>query len=569
MRLRWLPLACAALVVGSAPAAFAQKKKPKKGAAKDTKPSGRITTKVVDVAGGRAYVEPGQSAGLRTGDTVVFAGKSYTVIGVSPSHAVLELGKLPLKIGATGLATIDPDRAPEKIVPISKPAQLAAFRGIWPKAELPAASQHPKNIPLGPVVRTERSSVAFTLSGYGVVPTGDRGESFVHGELRGALHYEPIADMPLAFDVDLGVQSYLGGNFSARDGDSSRPLLRVRALQAAYGNEGAFLAALGRLRYASSTLGMLDGVRVGAPIVGGLSINTFGGFVPDPLSTNPATRASRFGGELVYEDDEAEWRPRAVIGGHASRFEGAMDERRLDFLFDLNPRFGRMGVFAEASLYDKNNPWGANTTELSAAGADASFRIGALELGGRASMQRPERSRYLASLLPAEWLCITNPTNVTPEPCLGNDATYWGSFEAGLNFPKVVATAGANASRTENTGAEQTGAYTNLRLLELVGRMRLDAGAMTSQGTLLNTVAFTLSPGLPFMDGAADVALRYRPAVIRYRASTEAFVEHSIGGALWVSPSRSVDVSLDADYVTGRDLDALIAQLAMVWRTGF
>jgi hypothetical protein len=580
-RARFLSLLIAALALATPASSFAQKgrkaaahgekrgKKDKKDKKDEAAPiGGKIKLRVVDVAGGRAYVEPGAKAGLRTGDTIVFERREYSVVAVSPSTAAVELGKYPLRVDDVGTTTIDPNRAPQRVELLAKPDPLASFRGTWPDSVVPATGQHPKRIPLGPVTRPERSSFALGLAANAVVPTSGSTSSFVHTELRGILHYEPFVEMPLGLDADIGLQNWFGRDLAPESSDS-RPLVRIRALQAAYGNEGAFLAALGRMRYASSTVGPLDGLRVRAPIVGGVWLGAFGGLIANPLTDLPASQASRFGAELGWEDPMADWRPRVVLGGHASRFGGALDERRLDALFDLNPESGRFGAFAEASFFDKGNPWNADTTELSAAGADAAVRAGPVELGGRFAMQRPERSRYLATFLPPEWLCIQRTTATPPGACFGSEATYVGTADAGLHFEKVTTTFGGTYSRTAHTNAEQLGGFGNLRLLDLIGRMRLDTGFMGSRGTLLQTAAVSVSPGIVVLDGAADVSLRYRPAILRYGASTAPFVEHSVGGALWLSPSASFDLTLDADYVTGGDFDALLMQTAMVWRTGF
>ncbi|MBK9000851.1 MAG: hypothetical protein IPM35_34450 [Myxococcales bacterium] len=559
------------LVAGSAFAQAKGKAKPKPGdkPAAGEKQSGRIKLTVVDVAGGRAYVEPGAGAGLRAGDTAEFSGRKYSVVAVSPKNAVLELGKLPLALGSTGLAVIDPERAPAKIEPLPTPAPLAAYQTVWPRSVVPAATQTPRSIPLGPIFREERSRVQLSLAGYGVIPTSGDEPAWGQGELRGVLHYEPFSELPFALDADVAAQAWAGGDFSARAGSDSRPLARVRMLQAAYGSDAAFLAALGRLRYASSTLGTLDGVKLRAPIAGGLSLGAFGGFVADPLSGAPSGQASRFGGELAWEDARAAWRPRAVLGGHASRFDGALDERRMNLLFDLNPEVGRFGGHAEVSFFDQDNPWEAAPVELTAAGADVAFRVGALDVGGRVAMQRPERSRYLASFLPPEWLCLGRVTGATPEPCIGNDATYMAGLDAGLGLEDLRLSAGVTGSRTEHIELEQLAGYGNIRFLELAGSMRLDTGVSGSSGTLLDTAALSISPGVPFMNGDGDASLRYRPALLRYRASTKAVVEHTVGGALSLSPSGSLDLTLDADFVTGGGFDAFIVQSAAVWRTGF
>lgn len=543
--------------------------KPGKGKPAKREVSGKIKVTVVEVAGGRAYVEPGAEAGLRTGDSAEVAHKKYSIVAVSPSNAVLELGRLPLEVGATGLVTIDPNRAPEKVEPIAAPTPLASHRGVWPRAALPAAAQHPRPIPLGPVTREARSQAMASLSGYGVVPTGGTEPAWVHGEARAVLHYEPFVELPAALDLDVSAGAWAGGSFDDRAGSASRPLARLRTLQAAYGNDAAFLAALGRLRYASASLGSLDGLKLHAPLVGGLTVGAFGGFVADPFSGAPSTRVARFGGELELEDSNAAWRPRAVVGGHASRFDGELDERRLNLLVDLNPDFGRVGTFAEVSFFDRNNPWNAEPTELSAAGADLAFRAGPLDLGGRVAMQRPERSRYLASLLPPEWLCLPRATGTTPEPCFGDEAVYVAGGDAGLSWSNTRLSSGVTVSRTANTDLDQLAGYGNLRLSEVIGRLRLDTGVAGSRGTLLQSAALWVSPGLPFLDGRGDGSLRYRPALIRYQASTQAVIEHALGGAVWFSVGDHLDLSLDADWVTGGDLNALLVQSALVWRAGF
>jgi hypothetical protein len=218
------------------------------------------------------------------------------------------------------------------------------------------------------------------------------------------------------------------------------------------------------------------------------------------------------------------------------------------------------------SFFDRDNPWNADPTELSGAGADADVRAGMLAFGARVAMQRPERSRYLASLLPPEWLCITRPSPTLPEACLGGDAVYVASADAGLRFEKTSLTIGATGTRTENANVENAGGFGNVRLLDLVGNLRLDAGAMVSRGSLLDTAALSVSPGVEVFEGDGDVALRWRPALVRFRADTQTRTEHTFGGAFWWSPSAAFDVALDADYVTGLGLDAFVLQGVLVWR---
>jgi hypothetical protein len=275
---------------------------------------------------------------------------------------------------------------------------------------------------------------------------------------------------------------------------------------------------------------------------------------------------ARFGGELGWEELDWAWRPRVIVGGHASRFEGKIDERRVDASIDLMPKFGHFGTFAEVSFFDADNPWGASTTELSAAGADADVRVGVVELSAYGRLQRPERSRWLAAFLPPEFLCVAGVSAAPPSPCLGNDAVYSGGGEFGLRFDKASVNIGGNAATTQNADAEMAGGYAQLRLIDIVGTLRLDAGTAVARGSLLTTVSGSLSPGIELLDRRLDLSARYRPALVRYRADESAFLEHLVGMAVWLSPSRSFDLSVDADTVFGSDVDVLVVQGLATWR---
>ncbi|HET6415984.1 MAG TPA: hypothetical protein VFG22_06790, partial [Polyangiales bacterium] len=47
-----------------------------------------VAVKVVEIAGGRAYLAPGQAAGVGLGSVVVFGSRRYRVVGATDSHAV-------------------------------------------------------------------------------------------------------------------------------------------------------------------------------------------------------------------------------------------------------------------------------------------------------------------------------------------------------------------------------------------------------------------------------------------------------------------------------------------------
>src|SRR6185369_3872102 len=115
----------------------------------------------------------------------------------------------------------------------------------------------------------------LTLGGGAVLPLG-AGSSIGRAELDARVHGEPILGVPFAFDVDLSLARWFAANLGAREGGDARPLLWVREALMSYG-AGGFYAGLGRMRYAASTLGTLDGTRLVAPIGEGASIGAFGG----------------------------------------------------------------------------------------------------------------------------------------------------------------------------------------------------------------------------------------------------------------------------------------------------
>ena len=63
-----------------------------------------------------------------------------------------------------------------------------------------------------------------------------------------------------------------------------------------------------------------------------------------------------------------------------------------------------------------------------------------------------------------------------------------------------------------------------------------------------------------------DVSLHYRPALTRYQADTSTFLEHTVGTSLLFMPGADLDLSLNVDAVTGRDIDVLLVQSFLTWR---
>jgi hypothetical protein len=527
-----------------------------------------VAVRVVDLSDDRAYVEPGGAAGINVGDEIRLGSERYKVSAVSSSFAVLALDGQPVPLGARGTALVA-NRGERVELTIEPPTPLPQFQREWRPAALPAATQTPKPVPLGSSSAGRRTPSFLTLSDalYAVLPRG-REPAFVGNELKSRLHYEPYSGTPLALDWDLALQSYAGADFALRPGAAARQLVRVRELSLTYGTASTFRGALGRLRAASSLVGQLDGVRLEAPLTDRLRVSAYGGAVPQAFNGMLSSQVARFGGELTYQDLDASFRPRLAAGVYASHFDGALDEKKAYASFDLLPPHGRLGGHAQVSLFDPDNPWHASSVELSSAGLDGNVELGPFFLGGRAQVYRPERSRWLATLLPAEWLCWSSPARASA-PCLPGDATYSWLVDGGVRAGKISVNVGGQSAFAVGTDASSYGGFADLRWLDLVGKVHLDTGMSVLSGSVLRSVSATLAPGILFGDGRGDLSLRYRPALVRYRATLKSSVEHSLGTGLWLAPSDTIDVDLEVDWVKTADFSAFVMQAVAAWRLGF
>ena len=526
----------------------------------------RVAVEVVDVVRGRAYLSPGSESGLGPGATVEIARSRYRVVGATASYAVIETRAGRLRPGLRGVAVRrSRSDADEEVRRLPAPRSLAEFRGQWPEAELPAASQRPRHVPLG-VVRDDRMVHATISAGGGaIVPLGDGGDVLGTAELRARVLAEPFRELPVTLDAEAAVRTWLGAG--DRDGGSSRPALFVRALQLAYGQDAGLYAALGRLRYAASSLGMLDGVRVSTPSLGGLTVGAFGGFVPSPLDGKPAFDASRFGAEIAYRDPESTLRPMVSVVGHASRFEGELDERRVTARASAFPGDARVGGHVEVSLFDAENQWGAEEIEVTAAGIDGGVRLGDARLGARIDLRRPDRSRWLASFLPPAWLC--DPVDaLDPGECIDDRIRYLATVDAGVSLGNVDLSGGATAIQIEGANElDQLAGFAQARILRLAGTARAELGLSASSGAFVDTAAARVGAGATFFDDRLDISLHYRPAYVVYSVG-DPFVQHGAGGTASIAVTDELDVTLAADATAGGDVDVLLVRGAAVWRPG-
>lgn len=526
-----------------------------------------VTVEVVEVAGGRAYLTPGGARHVRIGHRVRIGGRRYPVIAVNAKNIVVNVGNGRLSPGQRGEVTVQLVEAPTFAKrPVPRP--LAAFAGRWHPPQLPADAQTVRFVPLGVMSDERKNRAAFIVDYQRIQPLS--GESFGIGRtrLRALLHAE-LSNVPLFLDADAFAEFWQASDLEQRPKNASRPFISVRQLELGYRGD-VLQGSVGRLRYASRALGSLDGARVSASLGEAWSLSAFGGTLADPLDGSPSSDASRFGAELGWQATSAAWQPRGSLTLQGSRFLGQLDERRITGLFESFPGAGRLGARAEVSLFDEDNPWGASTTELTAAGADASLRFDALRLGASLDMRRPERSLWLASFLPRGYFCVAEPLPAAAiEPCLGGDRRYAAALNAAWEATLWTADAGTTIATTRRAKADQTTGFINFRRRDLIGKLRLDAGATFSRGSLYQSAAVNIGPGMPFGDESADVSLYYRPSWMRYRAELDGFVEHGFGTRLWWALSPELDVSGSADALVGRDVDVLMFQLSVAYRPRF
>ena len=390
----------------------------------------RVTVKVVEIAGGRAYLTPGEVAGVGVGSVVLLRDRRYRVVGATAKHAVIEMKGRELRVGMTGRADSKVQRSAAASLP--KPKPLSAYANQWLEPVLPSTKQTPEYVPLGSWSDGKRIDLAVSTNVGGTIALSD-GESFGRASLRTRLHAEPF-EQPVFFDVDLAVRSWFGGNIGNRPGSTSRPVLAIRDLQFGYGTRQSPQVGLGRLPFVAVGVGQLDGLRVRSPMWAGFSIGAFGGTVPNPLDNRPTIDTTRFGVQLAYQNESLDAQPFVGLSMHASTFMGDIDERRLNAEFDVFPGTGRVAGHFELSMHDEVNPWQAPRFEVSAAGLDASVRVGLFQVSGRFDMRLPERSIWLTTYLPLGYLfnTVPDPASSTGDEvvCLySNDARYFGGLD--------------------------------------------------------------------------------------------------------------------------------------------
>jgi hypothetical protein len=532
-------------------------------------PRRKIAVEVVDIAGDAVYVQPGEAKGVGIGSRVEFKKRKYTVEAATAAYAVFRAAAGRVGLGERGSALVRRSgrRSTKTAAGIVRPTAPAV---AWGQAAKPAESQSPKYVPLSASAEARRYRVRLLAGFGGNIPLGGGGSSIWRGSVRGMVHAEPLSDFPLALDADAAVQLYAAPDLANRSGDDSRPVLVARQLQASVGQETSFYAALGRMRYAASSVGMLDGARVSAPVGGGFRVGAFGGVVPRPLDARPALDASRFGVEATYDDFESELRPSLSLVGYGSFFEGELDERRLDLSARVYPGPVSFGGYGQVSAFDKDNPWNTPAVQLSAAGADAGFRKGIFHIGARGDFRRPERSKWLASFLPPSYLCVREPRPVTdpagPSTCTGlSDGRYLLSADTGITLERAAFTIGATMSEAPAFGSFQHLAFAQARVNRIFEVLYAQTMFSVADGNIMDTVAASALVGANVLEDDLDVSVRYRFAINQWYSELTSGVDHMVGGTAWLRLSDELRLAVDADAMMGPHASALLLQSSLQW----
>jgi hypothetical protein len=514
-----------------------------------------VTVKVTEVAGGVAFVTPGRAAGLIPGTKVRFRGRDFAVFEVTEKTAAIKLTNGGLAAGDTGSANVTPGgaAAAEKL---AKPRPPETFVGQWPEAVVPALTQSPEPVPLGSGRRPGHAHVTVIGRAFGASTGSDRA-----GELEGRViaSFDLMNERPLAGDVDAALR------ITSRDvGGGPRTPIYVRTAQLRYGDAIDPRFALGRLRFAAATVGMLDGGRASARF-GTFELGAFGGIVPDPTSGKPDTSAARFGAEAAFDDPASTWQPRVAVTAHGSTWTGKVDERIVSVVASAGHDSMWLDGWAEAQSFPSGNPWNAKAVELTGAGATAEWRKHGRHLGVDFTFLRPERSLRLASVLPPEWLCTLapQPGNVA-ETCSGSD--YWAavSGSTGIRTSRFALDAIGSFGRTHGVykGYDASG---YLRGEVHVGPGRLEAGFAGGRASFASWMAGDVGVGFAPIR-KVDVAARYRLELLDYAASTGPYRMHSLIGDGHYTMSTVLDAVGSLIITTGPDRDAVALLATLVWR---
>lgn len=533
-------------------------------------PAGEIAVTVVEVAGTQAYLKPGAKAGIRRGARVTLRQREYTVVQATDSFAAIVVAEDAVHEKDVGRA-VPAEETATKVVELSKPRALSTWQDAWPDAVPPASTQQPRFVPLGDAERDRRWDVRLYTAAGALLPLGPRGSNLSRVEIGARVHAEPFA-APAAFDADVAVQRWFDPNLSQRSGGEARPLVYVRELLASYRGDG-FYAGVGRMRYAASTLGTLDGARASGPLGSGFSIGAFGGLLPNPLSGAASLSGNRFGVEATYNRPDAELRPSAALVAQGSTFDGKFDERRISGIASLFPGRSRLGAHFEVSAFDTSNPWKANPVELTQAGIDSSLRFGQVVVDGRFDLRQPERSRWLGSYLPLSYFCTTVPAPAGApagsETCDGRSSTAaYGLLDVGLELDRASFFIGGTAigDLVQSGGVNAFGGFAVARVVRIADLLRIDVSGNFSKATYVDMIGGAAGPGFTLFGDVLDLSVYYRLNALEYRSTSTSLYQHAGGWTVILVPDSTVLVALQGEAIAGNDMPALVLFGTATWR---
>ena len=515
----------------------------------------RIAVKIVDVAGGVAYLEPGSAAGIVVGTKIQIGPVTRKVTAASSTSATFALDGLVLAPGQNASADVTPGAA-EKVVKREQVHDESAFRDQWPDATRPATTQQVKAVPLG--AGRPGGAVHLAVLGHGYASAGSDATA-AQAEARVVASFDVLDDRPFAVDADVAARVFADG-YNAH----GRTPVFVRAAQLRYGDALDPNLVVGRLRWAASSVGMLDGGRAMARF-GAVEVAAFGGIVPDPVSGKPDTSASRFGAEAFYDLGGSAWQPRLGVTAVGSTWQGQLDERRLSVTGSASHGGLVLDGWAEAQAFSAGNPWGAPSVDLTGAGGSVGWHDRDDHVGLDASFLRPERSLRLAAALPPEWLCTHTPEagNVS-ESCGGGD--YWATLSAtgGIRRGRFVLDGVAAVWRTHDvTSSYSSSGY--LRGEVDFGRHRLVAAGSLGHAEFASWDAGELGVGTA-LSRALDAEVRYRAEILDYVAGTKALLLHAVALDIRYLRSTSFDLGLSLLGTTGEDRSNVAALVTLAWR---
>jgi len=523
-----------------------------------------LAVEVIELSGGEAYLSSGNARGLRVGTTVRFGRKQRRVLRANRLYAVVSAAGL--RLGSRGTALIAPASPSDKRLP--EPRALSAFAGQWPVTASPAALQHPKRVRISTLTAARsKNDASLSTSAVGFVPLRDGDPAAGRADLRARIRVSSDSRVPVEFRGDVAVQTWFGRYATGIATGDARPMLQARELALSLGAADDYRAHLGRLRYAAANLGPLDGARLEAARLGPVRLAGFGGLLPDPISGGIDSNTGRFGLELDVRSERDGSLPELTLVAHGSVFRGRMDERRLFASTQLWPGDHRLQAYAEAALFDRDNPWGRPSVDLSAAGADMDLRFGAVRLNARVDMRKPERSYWLAHSLPASWLCSTASVQAVTACAQSDDTRYLAQALVGWTGQDLAAQLdGAWMSSSDPALGRNAMLHALVRSARPLGPIDFGLGGSFETGNLLLTnLGLRANAGINVAEDRLRLTAYYRPARRFYTASLGARWEHGAGVGVHVSPTPALSLDLLGDARLG-DANVLLGMLFVNYR---